>query len=234
MMNSRKILLILQILIHCCFFAGLFFVDAYWAIFTILICHIVFVGACGTVLFHRVIAHKNKINPLIEKILLMLSTIGASGSAIAWAGTHRMHHRFSDTPRDPHSPQHAGIIKTYWYSSGGPEIIRYVPDLLRKPLYLFQHKYYFQLLLMFHVVVLLTCSFSIYWAICIVPAFMMWFAGSTINCLGHDNNGPINSNILGLLFAGEGWHKNHHDQPASTTFNDNYDLGSTIYKMIKE
>jgi len=234
MMNSRKLLLILQILIHCGFFAGLFFVNVYWAIFTILICYIIFVGACGTVLFHRVITHKNKINPLIEKILLVLSTIGVSGSAIGWAGTHRMHHRFSDTLKDPHSPQHSGIIKTYWYSSGGPEIIRYVPDLLRKPLYLFQHRYYFQLLLTFHAIVLLTCPLIWYWSICIVPAFLMWFAGSTVNCLGHDDNGPINSDIMGLLFAGEGWHKNHHDNPSNPNFNNKYDLGNLIYKMIKE
>ena len=234
MIDSRKILLIMQILVHCCFLAGLFFVDVYWAVFSIVVCHIIFVGACGTVLFHRVIAHKNKINPLAEKILLALSTIGISGSAIAWAGTHRMHHRFSDTPRDPHSPKTHGLLRTYWYSSGNEEIIRYVPDLLRKKDYLFQHRHYFKILLIFHTTVLLTCSFPIYWTVCIVPAFLMWFAGSMINCFGHDSNGPANSNILGLLFGGEGWHKNHHDNPASTQFNNKYDLGSLIYNLLED
>lgn len=200
---------------------------------TLVICQIVFVGLCGTVYYHRVVTHKNPIKPQIEKFLLFLSWMGASGSAMAWAATHRMHHRFSDTEQDPHSPQHVGKIRAYWWSSGSEKSIRYVPDLLRKPLYVWQHNNYFKGLLILHLFGLFFLSIPMYWATCIAPAFCMWFAGSMINVFGHDDNGPVNNTFFGLLFAGEGWHKNHHTDASSPMFNNKNDWGYTIYKRIR-
>jgi len=232
-MNFKKILLFSQIYIHLAFIAGLFYLPLILTIPTIVVCQIIFVGLCGTVFYHRVVTHKNPVKPAIEKILLMLSWLGTSGSAIAWAGTHRKHHRFSDTEKDPHCPVHHGIIKSYWYSSGNEDIIRYVPDLTRKKLYVFQHKYYFQVLLALHVSLLLFLPVEFYWACLIVPGFLMWSGGSIINIFCHDKIGPKNVTILGLLTAGEGWHKNHHEQPANSSFRHPADWGYKLYNMIK-
>src|SRR5690348_8594727 len=113
-MNFRNMLFLSQVAIHLCFLIGIFFVPLWVSIPAIIISQIIFVGACGTVFFHRVVAHKNAINPVIEKILILLSWIGVSGSALAWAGTHRKHHRYTDTEKDPHSPEHMGALRTYW------------------------------------------------------------------------------------------------------------------------
>ena len=232
-MNFRLVLLFSQILIHIVFLYGLYKFDIEFSIIAIIIAQIVFSGFCGTVFFHRVVTHKNKINPVFENILLVLSTIGMSGSALGWAATHRAHHRFSDTDQDPHSPRHVGYIKTYWYSSAGPSSMRYVPDLLRNKKYLFQHKHYFLINLIFHLLVFFTMSFQWYWALCIVPGFVMWFTGSITNCLSHNANGPRNNLLLGILMAGEGWHKNHHLDPANPSFKSKLDWGNWIYKLIK-
>jgi fatty-acid desaturase len=232
-MNNRLTLLVVQIYIHMAFLLGLLYFSATFSLISILVCQIVFVGLCGTVYYHRVVTHKNPIKPFLEKFLLFLSWVGCSGSAIAWAATHRMHHRFSDTEKDPHSPQHVGKLHAYWWSSGAEKSIRYVPDLLRNPLYVWQHAHYFTVLLAYHIIVMALLPLSIYWAICIVPAFCMWFAGSMVNILGHDSLGPINSNILGLMFAGEGWHKNHHVDPSSPKFNSKGDWGHMIYGLIR-
>jgi fatty-acid desaturase len=144
-----------------------------------------------------------------------------------------MHHRWSDTERDPHSPKHSGILKTYWWSSGDSSVVRYIPDLLRKPLYVFQHNHYFKVLIALHILGALTLPLVLYWALLVAPAFLMWFAGSMTNVFGHDAVGPRNSTLLGLAFAGEGWHKNHHDNAASTQFHPTLDWGGKIYNWIK-
>lgn len=231
-MNFRLVLLFVQIYIHISFFLGLYYFNVWYILLSLIICHLIFSGLCGTVFFHRVVTHKNTINPIIENILLWLSTLGASGSALGWAATHRAHHRYSDTEKDPHSPKHLGLLKTYWYSSANESSIRYVPDLLKKKKYLFQHKYYFLLLSIFHLLFISLFSYEIYWTVCIVPAFLMWFTGSIINCFGHDSNGPINNNLLGLFLVGEGWHKNHHEYASNPQFGK-YDLGYLIYRMIR-
>lgn len=232
-MNFRLTLLISQIYVHILFFIGLFLAPWYISIPAIILSDIVFVGLCGTVFYHRVISHKNYINPYLKTFLLFLSWIGISGSLVAWAGTHRKHHRYTDTDKDPHSPQHMGYLKTYWWSSGGDDVVRYVPDLLRDKLNVWQHKNYFRVLLVLHVIIATLLPFVWYWALFIVPPFLMWFAGSITNCLSHDDTGPINRFVLGILFAGEGWHKNHHDNAADPSFNHPLDWGHWIYRWIR-
>ncbi len=232
-MDFKKTLLGVQIYVHLVFLAGLFYVPWPLSIATIIMSQIIYVGLCGTVYYHRVVAHKNPIIPWIENGLLFLSWIGASGSAIAWAGTHRKHHRYVDTEKDPHCPKYVGVLRAYWYSSGGDDIVRYAPDLLRKPLYLFQHKYYFLFLLIAHGLGLLVLSFQMYWAFLVVPAFLMWFAGSTVNVFCHDKNGPINIPLLGVIHAGEGWHSNHHQNPTNGSFQHWSDWGQYLFKLIR-
>lgn len=231
-MDLRLSLLLSQIYAHVLFIIGLFTLPLWYSIPVIVVCQIIFVGLCGTVFYHRVVTHKNPVSERMERFLLFLSWIGCSGSALGWAGTHRAHHRWSDTERDPHSPQHHGLWKTYWWSSGDTNIVRLVPDLLRKPLYVWQHNNYFRVLLAVHLLAVLILPFALYWALLITPAFLMWFAGSTINVWGHDSNGPVNRALLGFLHGGEGWHKNHHDAAGNPQFHQRWDWGGYIYRLI--
>ena len=232
-MNFRLILLISQIYIHILFFYGLYNFSATFTIPVIVVSHIIFSGICGTVFFHRVVAHKNSIKPIYENLLLAISTIGLSGSALAWVATHRMHHRYSDTIRDPHCPKYNGLLKTYFYSSADSSSIRYVVDLLKDKRYTLQHKYYFHINIVYHTLLFVMLPFHLYWMACIVPGFVMWFTGSIINCFSHNSSGPTNNDILGFLFAGEGWHKNHHLHASNPQFNIKYDWGYKFYTLLK-
>lgn len=232
-MNFKILLLLCQTYIHIFFIFGLINFDLLFSILVISVFHIIFSGFCGTVFYHRVVTHKNLIKPFYENLFLVLSTIGMSGSAIAWAATHRQHHKFSDTEKDPHSPKHLGYLRTYFFSSAGILSLKYVPDLLRNKKYVLQHNYYFQINFLYHFIIFIIAPIEIYWVLCIVPGFLMWFTGSMINCLGHTSKGPINNNVLGILTLGEGWHKNHHDQAGNLSFNSKLDLGSFLYRLIK-
>ena len=227
-------LILVQIYIHIMFLFGFFIADWYAILLSLLINQILFVGICGTVLFHRISAHKNKINQTLENSLVVLSWLGATSSAMAWAGGHRKHHRYSDTNKDPHSPIILGKFKAYWqWSDNSKDLLKYVPDLLRRKVYVFQHKYYFVVLATIHIISYLLLPLQYYWAILIVPGFLMWFNGSLINIFCHNHTGPVNNTVLGLLVAGEGWHKNHHDYPASPSFNHKLDWGGKIFLLLK-
>lgn len=232
-MKFKNKLLLFQIYVHIFFVIGILFVNPWLAILTLVLSQIVYVGGCGTVFFHRTVAHKNKIKSNWEYLLLSLSTLGGVSSAIAWAGTHRKHHRFSDMPNDPHSPDINGKWRAYWQlTDNDQDVIKYVPDLLRNPWFVFQHKHYFSILFVLHLVGLIFLPLTAYWCLLIVPAFLMWFMGSLINVFAHKDLGPSNNKFLTFLVAGEGNHRYHHEHPSDSYFGSKYDWGNKIYRIV--
>lgn len=64
--------------------------------------------------YHRILSHRSlSISPWLEHSLITLGL--PAGTPIQWAGNHRFHHANTDTPDDPHSPQHEG----FWYAHTG-------------------------------------------------------------------------------------------------------------------
>src|SRR5690606_11138528 len=65
--------------------------------------------------YHRYFAHRGY--KLGRGMQLLMAVGGASAvqkGPLWWAGNHRLHHRFSDTERDLHSPRHG-----FWWSHVG-------------------------------------------------------------------------------------------------------------------
>lgn len=55
--------------------------------------------------YHRLFTHRSfKTTRGVRIALAVLGSAAVQGSVIEWAATHRKHHRFSDQPGDPHSP----------------------------------------------------------------------------------------------------------------------------------
>jgi fatty-acid desaturase len=64
--------------------------------------------------YHRYLAHKSfKPKRWFELLMVILGL--PAGTPIQWAGNHRAHHQFADTPLDPHSPHQRG----FWYAHNG-------------------------------------------------------------------------------------------------------------------
>jgi len=95
--------------------------------------------------FHRLYAHKSyEAHPLLEWILLFISSGAFQGSALKWASDHRVHHKYEDTDKDPYS-----IKKGFWYAHMGWMMLHQAvslpiraPDLEKNKLVKFQHDYY--------------------------------------------------------------------------------------------
>jgi stearoyl-CoA desaturase (Delta-9 desaturase) len=58
-----------------------------------------------TVGYHRLFTHRSfKTTRALRALLAVLGSMAVEGPVIEWVATHRKHHRFSDNPGDPHSP----------------------------------------------------------------------------------------------------------------------------------
>ena len=54
---------------------------------------------------HRYFSHKSfQTTPKFKWFFAFCMTLSTIGSPLAWLGMHRMHHQFSDTEKDPHTP----------------------------------------------------------------------------------------------------------------------------------
>lgn len=95
--------------------------------------------------YHRLYSHKSfEAHPVLEWILLFISSGAFQGSALKWASDHRIHHKFEDTDKDPYS-----IKKGFWYAHMGWMMTHdavslpvRAPDLEKNKLIKFQHDHY--------------------------------------------------------------------------------------------
>jgi len=180
--------------------------------------------------YHRMLTHKGFSTPQwFRYFLVTLGTISGAGPPLHWAAMHRVHHRFSDTGRDPHDSS-----KGFWYShvlhlfshdaqqSDQDNLTAYAPDLLKEPYLVFLNDYGTWLAAATLPLLFLAGGWSwLFWGGFLRVALtwnIMWFVNSATHVWGYRNydsrDRSTNCWWVGLLAAGEGWHNNHHAQPA--------------------
>jgi stearoyl-CoA desaturase (delta-9 desaturase) len=80
-----------------------------------------------TVGFHRLFTHGAfKTNRVVEFILGALGSMAVEGPLLKWVAIHRIHHRYSDSEEDPHSPHGQGhghgilgLLRGAWHAHLG-------------------------------------------------------------------------------------------------------------------
>lgn len=191
-------------------------------------------GCLGmTMTYHRLLSHKSWNPPKwMEYLFVMFATIGLTGSAISWVAIHRKHHGFTDTDKDPHSPAFRGWFWTHYLSMFAKVEVRYAAHLLRDKFYTFQHKHYLTINILYALILFFISPFAVIYA-WLVPAMILWNAGSSIVSISH-RNGHTNTDIaLALLVWGEGYHTEHHSRANNSRFGK-YDLGGVIIEFIEK
>ncbi len=183
-------------------------------------------GCLGlTVTMHRVLTHRAvTLKRPVEILLTLAGALGGSGSSIAWTAMHRAHHAHVDTARDPHAPTKLGwalVASVYDYDFDP----RHAKDLLRDPFHVFVHRYYALLLLIWGVGLAAIeprlCVFGF-----LIPAFVQITVSNLTSLLTHSQgyrnfetrDHSANNPLIALLAFGEGWHNNHHADPARWSF----------------
>lgn len=197
---------------------------------------------------HRCFAHRSWAprNKWVEYAIHFLSTINVVGSSITWVGTHRLHHKFADTDKDPHKILGVNFwtkVK-YWFNywpshSVSPSVVK---DLMQDETHKFFHRNYFKILFSY-IAILLAIDIDLFLYGFIVTTMFSLHVISWITVGAHifgsnDNNTSDESRntfIMGLLMWGEGWHNNHHHKPRSYEFGWNWkqpDLGKHLIRLL--
>ena len=198
-----------------------------------------------TVGFHRLFVHRSfETFMWLKFIWAVFGSMAVQGSLLKWVGMHRRHHQYSDTPNDPHSPQHGGrgvlgLLRGFWHAHIGwffeadpPDLDRYVKDLsasrtLRVASYLFPLWAVLGLVLPAVLGGIITLSWGGVWTGLIwgglVRVFLVHHVTWSVNSACHlwgmrpykSNDMSRNNVVFGILALGEGWHNTHHAFPSS-------------------
>jgi len=173
--------------------------------------------------YHRYLSHRAfRTSRAFQLVLAVLGATAMQQGPLWWASWHRRHHKYADTPDDPHSP----VVRGFWHAHVGWVFdglhdgadLSNVRDLTRFPELRFLDRHSYLPLLAYAA----GC-----WAVAGVPGIVWGFVVSTIavvhatfliNSLAHvwgtrrwDTPDASRNNVaLAILTLGEGWHNNHH------------------------
>jgi stearoyl-CoA desaturase (delta-9 desaturase) len=178
--------------------------------------------------YHRYFSHRTyKTSRWMQFILAFMAETTAQRGALWWAATHRDHHKFSDTDRDPHSPVKWGLMHAQFgwlYDHNGLTDYARVKDLAKYPELVVLNK----LWLVPPAILGTLCWAFLGWDGLLVgfmfSTVLLWHGTFTINSLAHvwgsrrypTTDDSRNNLWLALLTMGEGWHNNHHHFMNST------------------
>ena len=211
---------------------------------SIIICQLLLIVGVSAGL-HRYLTHKSfATSKFWEIVMLWVSVPATIGTPLSWAGTHRLHHAFSDTTKDPHSPKVLGLVKSYlhmWNKITIPSAL--VSDILKNKTAKYIHMNYLKILTVY-IITLYTINPVLGVLIYSIPAVLVFHITGIINSLGHGlgyrnsntKDTSTNSKFIALFTAGEGLHNNHHAYPKSPIFSiKKYEIDITQYfiKMIR-
>lgn len=196
-------------------------------------CGWLLIGGYGIAIgYHRLFSHRSfRTSALIEKVLAFLGVYAGQGSSLFWVAVHRgLHHPFADQEPDLHSPIH-GHFNAYlgWQMRLDPRKVTFKKcgDLLRDPWHIFLHKNYVRIFwLGILTLTLLHWKLGLYFLV--IPSFISMHTENCVDLFCHlKNTGyrnyqtPDNSgNVwwLGYFGFGQGWHNNHHHNPAAAVY----------------
>ncbi|KAJ7962850.1 putative Delta 9 desaturase [Quillaja saponaria] len=178
-----------------------------------------------TLSYHRNLSHRSfKLPKSLEYLFAYCGVQALQGSPINWVSTHRYHHQFCDSERDPHSP-----TEGFWFSHmswlfdtnsvmercGGQNN---AGDLEKQSFYRFLQSSY-----IVHPIALGALLYAVggfpflVWGMGVRIVWVYhitWLVNSACHVWGKQawKTGDLSRNNwwVALLAFGEGWHNNHH------------------------
>lgn len=199
-----------------------------WGITLLVYCCIMISVTVG---YHRLASHRAfNCPPWLRNIFLFFGGISFYGPAIVWVANHREHHRYSDTPKDPHSPHFKGWFRSYFLQVLSPIHFKYVRDLLKQDAYRKNTQYYWHSIILYTAILFLIDPFAVVYAY-LAPAGFSKLIGSFVFSYSHRNRQANDDAWLGLLTFGEGFHKLHHEKAAIHRWHK-FDVGGILIESI--
>jgi stearoyl-CoA desaturase (delta-9 desaturase) len=190
------------------------------------------VGSLGVGLgWHRLLTHRGfKAPKWLEYLLTALGTMSIQDSPDKWVATHRIHHAFVETEKDPHSTRPG-----FWWAQMGwvvwgtaqdhdtATLERYVPDLIKDKGHAFITRFYYVPIIISALILFAIGGWTmVVWGV-FARVVLGWHTTWFVNSLSHlygkrefeTRDDSTNNWFVALLTFGEGWHNNHHAFPTS-------------------
>lgn len=187
--------------------------------------------------YHRYFSHRAyKAGRVVQFCLALIGFQAGQRGCLWWGSTHRDHHKFADTEKDPHSPFAHRFIESYLLWFRRPQYaacnLDNIADFARYPELRWLDRNYIVPFYGGALLLFLGCQFGVLgtsidgisgllWGF-YVPSCMVLHATSMINTLAHMPGMPggyrryavadqsANRPILALFTLGAGYHNNHH------------------------
>jgi len=181
--------------------------------------------------YHRLLTHRGfKVPKWLEYTLSVFGTFAIQSGPLSWVTTHRLHHAFTETDRDPHSPNRG----FYWAHMGWimrgtaqnqPQAVmqRYCPDFANDRFHQLIDRYYYIPTIFLAIGLFAIGGISmVLWAI-FLRTVMGWHFTWLVNSATHlwgtrrfeSRDDSRNNALIAAVTWGEGWHNNHHAYPRS-------------------
>jgi stearoyl-CoA desaturase (delta-9 desaturase) len=176
-----------------------------------------------TVGYHRYFSHRSfRTSRVFQFLLALLGTTAMQNGPLWWASWHRRHHKYVDTPADPHSP----LIYGFWYAHvawvfdprNDETDLSNVQDLTRFPELRVLDRFAWAPLVAYALGCYAIGGFAgVVWGF-VVSTIVLNHAVFSINSLAHlwgsrrymTPDTSRNNPLLAAITLGEGWHNNHH------------------------
>ncbi|KAG7663654.1 OLE1 [[Candida] subhashii] len=194
----------------------------------------VFSGVSITAGYHRLYSHKSYDAALPVRLFFAFFGAGAiEGSIKWWSHSHRIHHRYTDTSRDPYDAR-----RGFWFSHMGWMLTKPNPknraradisDLAADWVVTFQHRHYLTIML-FSGFIFPSLVAGLLWGdyyggliyAGILKCFFIQQATFCVNSLAHwigvqpfdDRRTPRDHVLTAFVTFGEGYHNFHHEFPS--------------------
>ena len=214
-----------------------------------------------TVLYHRGLAHGAvSLKPWVRRLTVATGMWVTGIDPKAWACMHRMHHRYSDTENDPHSPWNPGGIfgvalsqlrsyeKALRALNKKAEPYESVVKDLDFPISWLNRKRVWYLPYIAHAVLGIGMSWALgswwigyaYWIGMLSHPVQGWLVNALAHRYGYRNfdtdDQSRNNTLVAWFVFGEGYQNNHHAHPESARFSSKaseFDAGYALVRIAK-
>lgn len=173
----------------------------------------------GTVIgYHKLLSHRSfEPRPGVMIMCSIVGMISFSGHPLAWAATHRLHHKYADTDRDPHSPTKGRLHAYYtWvWSYEMPEADKFiVKDLVRQYPWMISLWAWESVIPAVFYAILFSIDTTL-GSVFLFAALLSWHKGMLLNTISHDpksldKNKAINMIWMARLLSPTFLHHDHH------------------------
>jgi stearoyl-CoA desaturase (delta-9 desaturase) len=181
--------------------------------------------------------------PVVTTLWGIAGSMAAQGPIVFWVATHRIHHAFTDTDRDPHSPRPIGDgalrrLRGLWHGHVGwlftvrrANWSKHVPDLLSNRQLMKVNQHYFAWVLL-GLALPSAAGGLLTWSPLGAAGGLLWGGLARIflldqvtwgvNSIGHTvgsrpyptRDSSRNVAVMAPVSVGGSWHNNHHARPS--------------------